>query len=363
MMDADINPAMLRLARQSRGLTMAQLAALARVSSPTVSRCESGTLVVAEPALHRIGDALDYPSTFFRRWPALIGLVGGSLFHRKPHLLPVVQLYQAHALAEVRRLEATALLRSLDDAGQSLPEYPVELFEDDPEAIARSVRVVMNLPPGPIFNLTETLEQSGCVVVSHAGQSRQFAGFGQRPPYPPCFIHVSSELPPDGWRWTLAHELGHMVMHFEPMASPKLVEEQADRFAAEFLCPGHELRRMLEDLSFQKLGGLKREWGVSMQALINRAHQLQTISASQKRSLLARLYQAGYRTREPETLDPPVERPQRMRALAAAHLDQLGYTRPELLDLLTLREADFRRHYAPGDDILEQLGLDGLLNP
>ena len=199
------------------------------------------------------------------------------------------------------------------------------------------------------------------MVVSHDFGSRQIDGFSQRPQYPPCFIHLNSELPPDRWRWTLAHELGHMVMHFEPTESPKLVEEQANLFAAEFLAPGHEIGRTLEDLTFQKLGGLKRQWGISMQALINRAHHLNAISPSQRRSMFTRLSKAGYRTREPATLDPPVERPGRMGALARTHLEQLNFTRSELRDLLDLNETDFRSNYAPEDDILEALGIDELL--
>ena len=81
-------------------------------------------------------------------------MAGGAIFHRKQQSLSVGQLYQAHALAEIRRLEVMALLNSLGVEERPIPEYPVELFDDDPEKIARSVRAAMNIPPGPIFNLT-----------------------------------------------------------------------------------------------------------------------------------------------------------------------------------------------------------------
>ena len=75
------------------------------------------------------------------------------MFHRKQNSLPVGKLYRAHALAETRRLEVTTMLRSLDVSEPCLPEYPVELFEDDPESIARSVRALMNLPPRSDFQI------------------------------------------------------------------------------------------------------------------------------------------------------------------------------------------------------------------
>ena len=361
MNDNNFHPEMLTLARNSRGMAKRQLAGLVGISGTAIGRLEAGTLDMTDSVLERVGDALDYGSSFFLRNPVLIGQVGGAIFHRKQQSLPVRKLYRAHALAEVRRLEFATMMRSMDEIDHLLPEYPVDLYDDDPEAIARSVRAVMNLPPGPIFNLTQVLERNGCVVVAHDFQSRQIDGFSQRDQYPPGFIHLNADLPPDRWRWTLAHELGHLVMHFEPTASPKEVEQQANLFAGEFLAPGHEIGYQLEDLSFQKLGGLKRQWGISMQALVNRAYHLNAITASQRQTMFARLSKAGYRTREPVTLDPPVERPGRMVALAQAHLGEMGYSRSELRDLLGLRDTDFRRHYDRGDDILESLGIGDLL--
>ena len=356
------NPEMLILARRTREMTQTQLGKLAAVSPTSISRYEMGTLSVPDDNLSRIASALNYPINFFCRNPTLIGTMGGAIYHRKQQSLPARKLYRAHALAETRRLEITTMLDSLDIEQSSLPEYPVDLFEDDPEKIARSVRVAMNIPPGPIFNLTSTLERSGCMVVAHDFGSSQIDGFSQRPKYPPCFLHLNSQLPPDRWRWTLAHELGHVVMHFEPMASPKVVEYQANLFAAELLAPAHEVGPQLDGLTFQKLGGLKREWKISMQALITRAHHLGTISEGRKRAMYIRLSKAGYRTREPETLDPPMEKPSRMELLARRHLEELEYSSAELCDLLALREEEFSRHYVGGsDDILKTLGIDDIL--
>ena len=358
---ADFNPEMLVLARKSREMTQTQLAELSKLSPASVSRYETGTLSVTDDNLSRIASVLNYPVNFFCRKPTLVGAMGGAIFHRKQQSLPTKKLYRVHALAETRRLEITTMLNSLDINPSLLPEYPVDLFEDDPEKIARSVRVAMNIPPGPVFNLTETLERNGCMVVAHDFGSYRIDGFSQRPNYPPCFLHLNSQLPPDRWRWTLAHELGHLVMHFEPMESPKVVEDQANLFAAELLAPAREIGPLLDGLTFQKLGGLKREWKISMQALITRARHLGTISEGQRRSMYIRLSKAGYRIREPETLDPPVEKPSLMVLLAQRHLDELEYNRTELCDLLAIGEAEFGRHYVGSDDILETLGIDDIL--
>ena len=358
------NPEMLALARRSRELTQTQLAKLSGVENATISKYEAGSLPVTNNALSRLAAVLDYPTSFFCRSLRLIGFQGGAVFHRKQQRLPARTLHRAHALAEIRRLEVMMLLDSLEIEPQALPEYPIEFFEDNAEKIARSVRTVMNVPPGPIFNLTKTLELNGCMVIAHDFDSRQIDGFIQRADFALSFIHINSQLPPDRWRWTLAHELGHAVMHFDPMVPPKLAEEEANCFAAEFLTPAHEIGPMLHGLTFQKLGGLKRHWKVSMQALITRAYHLGAISARQRSGMYARLSRAGYRTREPETLDPPVEKPSMIVDLARSHLDEEDFSLDDLRDLLSITEADFRRHYIESDesdDILKTLGIDEIL--
>ena len=353
------NPEMLGLARKRRMLSRTQLAKLIGVSNATLSRHEAGTLPIPDDRLAKVAEILDYPVIFFCRKATLIGFGTGPIYHRKQQSLSTKKLYETHALAEMRRMEISTMLESFDDEPRSPIQYPVDLFEDDPEKIARSVRASMNIPPGPIFNLTETLERNGYVVVAHDFGSSQIDGFSQRPPAPPCFLHLNSEIPPDRWRWTLAHELGHLVMHFDAM-EPQ-VERQADLFASELLTPAHEIGPMLDGLTFQKLSGLKLEWKVSIQALITRAWHLGAISAGQRRSMFMRLSKAGYRTREPETLDPPVERPSMMMRLAQRHMDELEYSRSELRELLAIGEAEFKKYYVGSDDILETLGIDDIL--
>ena len=351
------NPAMLSLARKTRQTTKTQLAKVLGVSIPTVSKYESGIKSMPEDRINKAATALGYPVGFFYRREPLIGSGPALLYHRKQQSVSAKKLHEVHALAEVRRLEISSMLESLD---VSLPVphfYDVEEYGDEPEKIARSVRAAMNIPPGPIFNLTEVIERSGYVVVVHDFGSRQIDGFSQRPYCPPCYIHLNSELPPDRWRWTLAHELGHLVMHFEPMQPPKLAERQANLFAGEFLTPAYEIGPQLAGLSFHKLAGLKIDWLVSMQSLINRAFHLGLISASQRKSMFVSLSRAGYHTREPADLDPPVERPTMMMELAQRHLDELEYSRSELCEFIAIGEAEFKKHYiSDSDDILTTLG-------
>lgn len=80
---------------------------------------------------------------------------------------------------------------------------------------------------------------------------------------------VNSRLPQGRFRFSIAHELGHCLLHHDPVVhidgkrSP-LQERQADIFAAELLLPEEYLRADLVACSFSELA---RRYRVSRQAL------------------------------------------------------------------------------------------------
>ena len=232
------------------------------------------------------------------------------------------------------------------------PQLPVDEYNDDVEKIARSVRALWNIPPGPVTNVTKTIEKFGGVIFEYDFGSRQIDGFSHRSNHTPPIFYLNQNVPPDRWRWTLAHELGHIVMHFAVDQSPKTIEDQANRFAGEFLAPAHELKPQLLGLDFQKLAGLKRYWKISMSALVMRAYHVSAITESQRRNMFMRLSKAGYRLREPEVTDPPTEPPEFPYRLVQYHLNDLGYTEGELMQLLAISDKDLATHYHnPHDEL------------
>ncbi|MFC9955734.1 ImmA/IrrE family metallo-endopeptidase [Streptomyces prasinus] len=100
-------------------------------------------------------------------------------------------------------------------------------------------------------------------------------------------------------RFTLAHELGHLVLHtFRPRA--KDAEAEANRFASALLMPRE---RAQEDLSprmtLTEYARMKATWGISIQALIMRASAVGRIDETRKRSLYVQLSQRNWRKQEP----------------------------------------------------------------
>ena len=82
-------------------------------------------------------------------------------------------------------------------------------------------------------------------------------------------------------RFDMAHELGHLVLHREldhrVVGNPvhhKVIESQANAFAAEFLMPSDSFAADLRVISLDALKGLKRRWGVSIGAMLHRLPDL-----------------------------------------------------------------------------------------
>jgi len=160
-------------------------------------------------------------------------------------------------------------------------------------------------------------------------------------------ILFNDAAPPDRVRLTLAHELGHLVLHAAAMSVDD-VEAEANAFAAEFLMPTEVVRPSLRNLKIGRLIDLKREYGVSMQALVERAYHLDLLSPTQRTSMYKMFSFKGWRIREPASEDiapgtcilhwPGSEPPRTERTRSRQHRRFLG-TEPQQT-LPTQRTAD-----------------------
>jgi Zn-dependent peptidase ImmA (M78 family)/DNA-binding XRE family transcriptional regulator len=344
---------MVSLARLSRGLTQAELAKALGVQQGTVSRIEAGALTVSHEDLESLSRVLDYPASFFSQHEPLDGPGVAELYHtRKRKTVRAIALHRAYATTTIKRLHVETLLRSAEKPDAiAFPLFPSDEF-GDAEQVARTVRAQLEIPPGPIHNMTSTIEEAGGIVITCDFETRLIDAFTRwrQPTNPPLFF-INRELPPDRWRWTLAHELGHAVMHTNQYPSERM-EDEANAFANEFLMPRQLIRHQLLNADLKKLAGLKTYWKVSMQALIMRGHDLDLITSRQKSYMFMQLNRAGYKLREPEDLDPPVEPPDALFRLIQHHLRRLRYTVAELAQTLHLFEHELIAQYLPGQTSL-----------
>jgi Zn-dependent peptidase ImmA (M78 family) len=326
-----------------------------KVGQGTVSKIEAGLVQSTKDELEKLAMVLRYPSHFFTQKRRIIGAGISELYHRKHEVVSARTLNMVHACAAIRIMNIEDLLRSWNYSKSELPILSIEEYEANPEKIARTVRAALQLPPGPIVNMTKVIEDCGGIIIKMDMGTRHIDGFSRRADNLPPVFFLNQDLLPDRWRWILGHELGHMVMHTEP--SNNDIENEANKFAGEFLAPAYELKPQLWELSLSKLAGLKRYWKISIQALLMRAKQLGIIEDWKQRQMFMKLSKAGFRLREPEELDPPAEPPQRIQQIISFHKNKLGYTDSDLQIALATSIDDIYSMYFQGTPHLwKQIG-------
>ncbi len=337
------NHEMVTLAREARGMTQAALAQHSGLSQPTISKIEHGLLDLGEEHIEAFSRALRYPPTFFFRSEHQYG-PGTVCHHRKRQSMPIQKLRQIHATMNIMRMATADLLRGIEiDAQQRFPRMDPDDY-GSVEEIAQLVLRTWQLPLGPIKNLMASIEAAGGLVVLCDFGTDKLDAISQRPANQPPFFFVSMAAPGDRLRWNLAHELGHIIMHSAPAPDQ---EQEANRFAAEFLMPAKEIRPELEGLNLPKLAELKRYWKVAMQALIMRARDLGVITDRQTRSFFTRFSQLGYRKTEPVTI--PREEPTLIRRVLDFHRAEHGYTDADLSRAARLSQEEFHAVYGAGE--------------
>lgn len=334
-----VNHTMVTLARESRGMTQSELAGELGVTQGKVSKIEQGLLGVTEHMLNTLSSCLNYPQSFFCLTDTVCA--HGINLHRKRAALSKKTLSKIDAHLNIRRIHLHKLLEELDVTGSGIPEYSVVKLSS-PETIARKLRKMWKVPAGPINNMTALLEKAGCVVINCDFESQLIDGVSSRSADLPPVIFVNKDIPGDRLRFTLAHELGHLVMHDSPTPT---MEDEADQFASEFLMPQEEIVSDLQFVSLSRLATLKRHWKVSMAALLVRAGKVGTIEPRQSQYLWMQFSKAGYRTKEPAQLDITRETPRLLSNIIDYHLKDNHLTVEEVSELIGIHHQEFKQMY------------------
>jgi Zn-dependent peptidase ImmA (M78 family) len=160
-------------------------------------------------------------------------------------------------------------------------------------------------------------------------------------------IFLNKNMMGDRQRFSLAFELGHLLMHtFIQVPHTTDINHEANLFAAELLMPEKEIRKdFKETITLPLLGELKRKWKVSMIALLFRADDLGCLTPNQKRYVIQQFNQQKIRRREPQELDIPPETPQLMRQLLARYMQKTKLGVAQLCEVLAIQASDYLEYY------------------
>lgn len=292
-----ISPSRLQVARLRRGLTKADLANRIGVSPSTLSKWEADGPPASRFAslLEDLVSTLDFPPAFFTADEVDIPTLERTLFRAGSRAT------QRQKLAAISSgVNAKILLKWLrTHFNYPSPDIP-DLTGVAPIEAARYIRSIWALGDSPIPNSIQLAESKGIAVIGLPPAASAVDAFSIWEDDQP-FIFLARRRTPEGTRFDLAHELGHLLLHSksDPDSTTDR-EDEANKFASEFLIPTDVIHANLRlHPSLDDILTLKSKLKVSAMAALLAVFNADKLSDSQFRQYLGILSSRGFRTSEP----------------------------------------------------------------
>lgn len=344
-----INPNSIILAREYRQVSQKNLAKDINMSQGQLSKIENGImpLKLNDENLLCIANRLDFPTEFFVNNCNTISFSNDILYRKR-----ATKTIGKKLNAEFNIIYSN--IKKLLDTLELLEVKNFTEFSDyrDICSIVKSVKKnIFNIENNlPVYNLSELLENSGCIIYRinfDIGNINGFTSYLLKNNRPLIFINNNYSL--DNLRFTLAHEFGHIVLHSNKEQSQEN-EKEANEFASEFLMPKESI---LNDFNnkYNKLDNLdtyiplKLKWNTSIQSLIKRAKDLGCISDGQYKALQVNISRYGWRKDEPYKLDDNIETSNLLKEIFYGYYNDLGYTANDFKKLFSLNSKDILKFF------------------
>lgn len=309
----EIIPSRITEAREARALSMEDLAESIGVTRQSVSKYERGIIGPSLETLQSISFTLDFPVEFFYKNVISTNAKSSSLFFRSnsgiAKKIKTACKYQVKWTDEVRK----QLEKYVDFVDRDLPTIDVnyeDLAVEDIEELALSVRNKWGLGDAPISDLIGILENKGIIVAQFTiNKFCSFKGIDAFSAWKdgiPYILYHSVQKSAVRTRFSILHELGHLIMHSSVSQEDSVKKEivdladmQADRFAAAFLLPATSFPKDVRGTSLTSLEIIKRKWGAAMSTIIKRCETLELLSDSQINYLKRQMTTKKYWHKEP----------------------------------------------------------------
>lgn len=297
----------IKSARLRAGMSLRELALRVGVSAQALSKYERNEDVPSSRVLINLSKALDVSAEYLLR-PATVTL--SSPAYRR-HRSKMTKQAENLLLAQVQKwLERYFTIERL--VGKQLPFTPPDIPRkvneiQELEEVAVALRNAWRLGLDALPNLTETLEEQGIKVsflpAVDSCDALALVANGTVP-----VIVVRRDVPGDRQRFSIAHELAHLLLELPEDWSLTQVELAANRFAGAFLVPKQkvveELGTKRHFISAFELYWLKHKYGLSMQGWVFRARDVGVISQATASRLFQWFRQNGWHRTEPGTPYP-----------------------------------------------------------
>ncbi|WP_438297398.1 ImmA/IrrE family metallo-endopeptidase [Sporosarcina sp. FA15] len=309
MSDVKFNGNRLREARRFRMKSITDLADEIGVTKQMISKYENNKAVPSLEILFQIINILKFPREFFFGEDTFHMETEGTFFRSR-----LTSTQKEKKPSEFTK-NMTVVIRDFLENYIDFPTLPVKPNTDDfesIEALAYQVRKDFGLSDKPISNILRILEEQGFVVALISNNMDRVDAFSSQTKINGNVYYtvVLEGVDYSYYRqqFSVAHELGHWVLHSEVLDPQSLdkgeykeMEEEANEFAACFMLPKESFSKDigLDPLNLDYYVNLKKKWQVSIGAMVMRAFNLGLISNEDYQKLQRQISYRKWRTSEP----------------------------------------------------------------
>lgn len=300
----------IKSARNNLGLGQEELAKKVNLPRPAISQIESGKRNLSALELVALSKALHQPLSFF---------VEPELSETSQEA-PFQIIYRAEEVTENEKPiidNFYAICKDysfLEDVLEMKNQVQLPTWNDEVntkweaikngETIANSLRGSLQLGLGPLKDIDTTLENYGIKIIHRRLPNKKIWGFSVTSKNIGNCIFVNTTCLLTRQRFTIAHELGHLVMdhdhtatiysekHVIDKSEESLIEVRANAFAAVFLMPEAGIRDVLSKYGITDntkkqltpiiIDYLSQYYGVSYDSMLWRLLNLKYITSQQR---------------------------------------------------------------------------------
>lgn len=340
-----LNHRQLTFAREYRGLSQTYLASqINGLSQSNLSKYEKGFETISNEILHQVFDYLKFPVEFFEK--KIFNDVDNAHYRKKATISKTLKSQLEYGNKLIGYL--------IDQMSESIEWPEFKLFSLDldegytPVQSAIHIRRAFNLSPDePVININYLLEKAGIIVVEIESFDK-FDGVSFITDQGQPVIVIKREMSNDRKRFTLAHELGHIIMHINSIIPEfRDKEHEANEFASEFLMPEKYIRNSLYNLRLSSLAELKKYWLTSMASILMRAKKLGCINAQKSKYLNIELSRSGQKKKE--NFDVFIDSPKLFYKGYLLHKNELEYSDYEISKAFHLPIDIIEKYFAKND--------------
>lgn len=267
-------------ARKMRCLSQRDLCALVedKVSPTAIAKYEKGLMMPSSEVLIALSKALGLKLDYFFR-PFTVAINSSKFEFRKSSNLGAKQVEALKCLvcAEIEKyIEIESIV---GESPTFVFDYSNTLVEGEDEAMLMALRFRrdMNIGLDAIASVVELLESAGVKIIE-IDHDRKFLGTCNEADGVPVIV-INRNMTSERKRMTILHELGHLLMCFAEGVDK---EKMCTVFANEVLIPSDRFKAIIgearHDISLVELQAIQREYGLSVDALMAKACQLNIIT-------------------------------------------------------------------------------------